>query len=180
MLASCARDPIVTGMDTVTVGNWRVERGTDRVTGAPISSAVLPTRSVSTTKIIYPPPAHIQLSCFKEAPAVTIHFEFKIGSTRNAEFGYRFDDKPGHIGDVRFVDDYKSVIIENKDEVARFVNEMTTSNVLYVLIRSFTVGRTTAEFHLEGAPEAINAALAGCPVKPPAPTSGAPVKRSAT
>ena len=167
LLASCARDPIVTGMDAATVGNWRVERGTDRITGAPISSAILVTYKVSTSKIIVPPAAQMQLACFKQEPTAVFRFQFKIGSTRNAEFGYRFDDKPGHIAKARFVDDYKSVIIEDKDEMARFVGEMATSKELYVLIRSITVGRTSAEFHIDGAPTAINAALATCPVNPP-------------
>lgn len=167
LLVSCARDPIVTGMDATTVGSWRVEKGTDRITGAPISSAILVTYRVSTTKIIVPPAAQMQLTCFKQEPTAVFRFQFKIGSTRNAEFGYRFDDKPGHIANARFVDDYKSVIIEDKEEMARFVGEMTTSKMLYVLIRSITVGRTSAEFPIDGAPTAINAALAGCPINAP-------------
>jgi hypothetical protein len=179
LLTSCARDPIVTGTAMATAGNWHVEQGTDRITGTPIFSAITLTHTVSTSKIIFPPPVMMQLSCFKEAPTVVVRFPFKIGSTRNAEFGYRFDDKPGHIGNVRFVDDYKSVIIEDKDEVTRFVGELTTSHVLYVLIRALSVGRTAAEFNLDGAPTAINAAYAGCPPhRPTQPAAAAPRPRS--
>ena len=113
----------------------------------------------------------MQLSCFKSQPVVIFAFQFKIGSTRNAEFGYRFDDRPGHQPRARFVDDYVKVIIEEPAEVAPFVNELATSRSLYVLIRSLNAGRTSAEFQLDGAPEAIKAALAGCPVGQPATRS---------
>ena len=52
-------------------------------------------------------------------------------------------------------------------DVAQFVSEMATSNVLYIRIRSFSAGRTAAEFKVDGAPAAIASAYAGCPVKPP-------------
>jgi hypothetical protein len=38
-----------------------------------------------------------------------------------------------------------------------------------VRIRSLNAGRTAAEFKVEGAQAAIDAALAGCPVTAPAP-----------
>lgn len=179
LLASCARDPIVTGTDTSAVGNWRIEKGTDRITAAPISSAIIVSHTVSTAKIIVPPPAQMQLICFKQEPTAVFRFQFKVGSTRNAEFGYRFDDKPGHIAKARFVDDYKSVVIEDKSEMARFTDEMATSNTLYVLIRSLTVGRTSAEFHVGGAPAAISAAFAGCPAGAPQPRHAGPASAPA-
>jgi len=165
LLASCARDPIVNGIATASSGNWHIEKTIDRITGAPVSSAFVTTLAISRTDVLLPPAAQLQLICFKDQPAALFKFQFKIGSTRNAEFGYRFDDKPGHISDARFVDDYKSAIIQDPDEMARFVSELTTSNVLYVRIRALNVPRTTAEFHVDGAPGAINSALAGCPVK---------------
>ena len=179
LLACCARDPIVTGMDATTVGNWHVEKGADRITGTPISSALIVTHTVSTAKIIVPPAAQMQLICFKQEPTAVFRFQFKIGSTRNAEFGYRFDDKPGHIAKARFVDDYKTVVIEDKEEMVRFVGEMATSKVLYVLIRSLTVGRTSAEFHVDGAPAAVDAAFAGCPAGQPQPRHAGDLPRPA-
>jgi hypothetical protein len=107
-------------------------------------------------------------------------FQFKVGSTRNSEFGYRFDDNPGHRSRARFVDDFTRVIIGDNAEVAQFVSEMMTSKTLYVPIRSLNAGRTSAEFHLDGAPVAISAALAGCPVTPPTPRGGAPAGRPRT
>ena len=168
LLAACTHDPVVTGADTVAAGNWRIERSADRITGAPISSALLPTRTVSHTSIVVPPAAQMQLTCFKGQPAVVMAFQFTIGSTRNSELSYRFDEKPGHLPKVRFVDDYKKVIIEDPAEVSLFVSELAASKSLYVLIRSLNGGRTSAEFQLDGAPAAIESGLAGCPVNQPA------------
>jgi hypothetical protein len=167
-LGACARDPVVTGVNAISAGNWRIEQSKDRITDAPISSAVLTTRAVSHTAITFAPPALMQLSCFKGQPVVVFAFQFKIGSTRNAELGYRFDDRPGHQPRARFVDDYIKVIIEDPAEVAPFISEMAASKTLYVLIRSLNAGRTSAEFKLEGASEAIKAALATCPAGQPA------------
>lgn len=169
-LCSCAHDPIVNGVATESIGNWHIEKTTDRITGAPISSAFVTTLAVSRTGELLPPAAQFQLACFKNQAVAFFKFPFKVGSTRNAEFGYRFDDKPGHVGDARFVDDYKSAVIQDPDEMARFVSELTTSNILYVRIRALNEPRTSAEFHVDGAPEAIKAALAGCPVKSMPPT----------
>ncbi len=163
-LSGCvtARDPAVVPTAALKpAGNWRVERQTDRITGAPISSAFLPTRS-SHTRERYPRSAHVQLACFKGEPLVRFAFDVRIGSTRNSEFGYRFDDKPGRTGEVRFLQDYKTVVIEDNTEVARFLNELAKSEKLYILIRSLNAGRTAAEFRLEGAGDAIEQALAGC------------------
>ena len=175
LLSACVRDPIVTAANTTAAGNWRIEREVDRITGAPISSAHLGTRTVSNASVVFPPPADIQLTCFKDQPVIVFAFLFKIGSTRNAELSYRFDDKPGHMAQVRFTDDYQRAVIEDRNEVARFTDEMATSNVLYVLIRSINRGRTSAEFRPEGAPAAIGAAFAGCPLN-----AGLPAKRSNT
>ncbi|HEX5508009.1 MAG TPA: hypothetical protein VFX37_05850 [Pseudolabrys sp.] len=167
LLGACMpRDPIVIGTNTAPAGNWRIEQQIDRVTGKPISSAFVTTHKVSTSKILFPPPAQLQLLCFKGMPNVSFLFPFKVGSTRNASFGYRFDERPGHEIDVRFVSNYRSVLIEQPDEVAQFVDELSTAKGLYILIRSLTAaGRTTAEFRLEGAPAAIKAAYLTCPIQ---------------
>ncbi len=180
LLAACARDPAVTSLDAASAGNWRIERQLDGITGGPISSALLVTRTVSTAKIVFPPPVQIRLLCFQNQPAVLLAFEFMIGSTRIAEFSYRFDNKPGHLARVRFTDDYRRVIIEDRNEVAQFVGEMVTSKVLYLLIRSINRGRNSAEFHLDGALAAINAAFAGCPVAPGKRAGTEPMPRPAT
>jgi len=86
----------VAGVNAVSAGNWRIEQSKDRITDAAISSAVLMTRTVSHSTIAFPPPAQMQLGCFKGQPVVIFAFQFKVGSTRNAELGYRFDERPGH------------------------------------------------------------------------------------
>ena len=130
---------------------------------------------VANGAILFPPPAKLQLICFKEHPAVVFDFAFKIGSTRNAELGYRFDDKPGHQPRVRVVDTYKTVVIEDPNEVALFASELAGSDNLYIRIRSLTAaGRTSAEFKVAGAPAAIAAAYAGCPLTPTAHASALP------
>jgi hypothetical protein len=96
-------------------------------------------------------------------------FEFKIGSNVNSVLGYRFDEKPGHEIKARFLQDFKTVVIEDQAEVAQFLGELETSAALYVRIRSLNMERTAAEFRLEGGADAIKEALAGCPLAP-APT----------
>lgn len=165
-LAACVTpDPLVSSSSATPVGNWRIERQVDRVTGAPLSSALLQTRTSSHSNVAFPQPAMLQLTCFREQPIVRLSFEFKVGSDRNSMLGYRFDDKPGHEADARFLQDYRTVVIEDKTDVARFVSELATSKVLYVRIRSLNAGRTTAEFRLDGAAAAIEAGLAGCPIE---------------
>jgi hypothetical protein len=182
LLAACTRDPFVSvnSAETPSAGEWRIERQVDRVTGAPISNAVLITNQVSNANLLIAPPARLNLACFKTKPAVIIAFAFKIGSTRNAELGYRFDDKPGHEPHVRIVDDYKTVIIEDPQEVAQFVNELATSSGLYVRIRSLNAARTSAEFKVAGAPAAIAAAYAGCPLTPATHASASTPVRAGT
>ena len=167
--SGCARDPMVSTAYATPVGNWKVERQVDRITGAPLSSALLTANTGSNTAEPFAHLATMQLLCFKNEPVVRIAFDFKVGSNRNSALGYRFDEKPGHEIEARFVQDYKTVVIEDRAEVAQFVSELSTSNVLYVRIRSLNAGRSSAEFNLEGAPAAIEAALAGCPATPPAP-----------
>src|ERR1039458_10842710 len=68
LLAACTHDPYVsvTTANTTPVGEWRIERQVDRVTGAPISSALLMTRRVSNSNVMFAPPAQMPLACFKK------------------------------------------------------------------------------------------------------------------
>jgi hypothetical protein len=179
-LCGCApRDPYISApAQTVTAGQWQIERQTDRVTGAPLSSATLITRTVAHTAVAFPPPASLQLMCFKEQPIVRLAFQFKIGSTRNAVLGYVFDDQPGREPEARFVDGYHAVVIEDQAEVARFARALAAAKVLYVRVRSLNAGRSSAEFRVDGASVAIAAAYAGCPLPPDQPAP-APKRTSA-
>lgn len=164
MLAACAgRDPYVSGA-LGSAGEWGTEKHTDRITGAPMSNSYLATRKVSNGAILIPPPARLQLMCFKDQPAVLISFDFKIGSTRNAEVAYRFDEKPGHEPHARIIDDHKAVLIDDSKEVAQFTSELATSENLYLRIRALTAPRTSAEFKVTGAAPMIAAAYASCPL----------------
>jgi hypothetical protein len=170
LLGGCtARDPYVSNTaNTVSSGEWRIERQTDRITGSAIASALLWTRNSSHSGEDYAKPAQMQLTCFEQKPVVRLVFEFKIGSDKNSALGYRFDDKPGRDNvESRILLGYNVIVIEDKTAVAQLVDELINSNVLYLRIRSLNAGRTTAEFRVAGAAAAVQAALAECPVAAP-------------
>lgn len=180
-LGACALDPLTSPLTPVTTsGSWKIEKAEDRVTGGPIASAMVVTRKSSNTGTLFSHNASMQLACFIDRPVVTFSFDFKIGTNLNSFLGYRFDEKPGHEIGARFVQGASTVVIEDRDEVAQFVSELATSRVLYVRLRSYNGGRTAAEFPVDGAPAAIQAAFAHCPVKPAAPparTASLPMRR---
>lgn len=173
LLGACAgRDAFVSpSAEKTTAGNWKIEKVTDRVTGVPVSSALL-TTTASNSGVQNPQPAMMQLTCFDKTPLVRFSFDFKIGSDKNSILGYRFDEKPGHDNvESRVLVGYTVIVIEDPAEVFRFVQELATSGALVVRIRSLNAGRTVADFKLDGAQAAIDAGFAGCPVvaPPPAP-----------
>lgn len=172
-LTACARDPYITTTRTVSSGLWKIERVADRITGAPLSSAILMTRQSANSEDYFTKPATLQLMCLKQQPVVRIGFQFRVGSTRNASLGYRFDDKPGHEANVRFIQDFRTVVIEDRAEVARFASELAASKVLYVRIRALNYPRSSAEFEVDGGEAAVQSAFASCPV-------GLPQQRAAT
>lgn len=170
VLGACATpDPYVANPATTTSGNWKIEKQVDRITGVPVPSAMLVIDNASNSFAEYARPASMQLTCFEGKPMVRFAFEFKVGTDPNSIIGYRFDEKPGHDNvAARFLQEYRTVVIEDRAAVAAFANELATSSVLIIRIRSLAAGRTTAEFKLDGAPAAIEAAFAGCPLTPPA------------
>ena len=117
----------------------------------------------------FPQLSFMQLSCFINSPVISFKFPFKVDSKRNSFLSYRSDENPGHDTNARFVASASTVIIEDDKEVAEFIRELATAKILYIRIRSFNAGRTAAEYKVDGAPAAIAAAYAGCPVKPPPP-----------
>lgn len=163
--ACAARDPYVTSANTTPSGNWKIERQTDRITGTPLASAQLVTETSSNSADPKVRPAMLQLTCFDQYPVVRLSFGFKVGTGQNTIVGYRFDQQPGHDNvPSRIIGEHRIVMIEEKTEVARFVRELSQAGSLVVRIRSLNAGRTTAEFKLDGAAAAIEAAFAGCPV----------------
>jgi hypothetical protein len=168
LLGGCTpRDPYVSTANTISSGEWKIERQTDRITGNAIASALLWTRNSSHSGEDYAKPAEIQLICFESKPVARFVFDFKIGSDKNSSLGYRFDDRPGRDNvESRVLLGYNVIVIEEKTAVAQFVDELANSNVLYLRIRSLNAGRTTAEFRVAGAAAAVQAAFAECPVTP--------------
>lgn len=166
-VGGCARDPYVYASAIEERGPWEIERHADRVTGRGIASAYVANRNGSHTSEFFTQPVGLQLLCFKQEPIVRFAFSAKVGSNRNAMIGYRFDDKPGREIEGRFVDGQRNVVIEDRAEVAHFARELAASKVLYVRIRALNIGRSTAEFPVEGAQAAIDTAYAGCPLTPP-------------
>ena len=165
-LCGCAaRDPFVTSAGAITAGNWKIEQQTDKITGNPIGSAQLVTTVSSNSADSKVRSAMLQLTCFDKTPVVRISFEFKIGTDKNTIVGYRFDDKPGRDNiESRILSDHTIVVIEDGAEVKRFLADMPDASKLIIRIRSLNAGRTTAEFKLEGAPAAMEAAYKDCPV----------------
>lgn len=170
LLGACAgRDPYVAAPANTASGAWKIERQVDRITGAPVPSAIVVIDNASNSFADRPRPASLQLTCFDGKPLVRFAFDFKVGTEGNAMLGYRFDERPGHDNAAaRFLQQHRTVVIEDRTEVARFVGELADARSLIVRIRSLNAGRTTAEFKVEGAGAAIDAAFAGCPVAPPA------------
>jgi len=178
--ACAARDPYVAAPATATSGNWKIERQVDRITGVPVPSATNIINNASNTFAERPSLASMQLTCFDGKPMVRFAFEFKVGTDPNSTLGYRFDEKPGHDNvAVRFLQEHRTVVIEDRAAIITFVNELATSSALVVRLRSLNAGRTTADFKLDGAPAAIEAAFAGCPLTPPPQPNTKKKKRSA-
>ncbi|MBX9711006.1 MAG: hypothetical protein K2X60_08225 [Xanthobacteraceae bacterium] len=164
-LGGCAaRDPFVTSANAITAGNWKIEQQTDKITGNPIGSAQLTTDVSSNSADSKVRSAMLQLTCFDKTPVVRISFAFKVGTDKNTIVGYRFDDKPGRDNiESRILSDHTIIVIEDGAEVTRFLADMPNATTLLVRIRSLNAGRTTAEFKLDGASAAIEAAYRGCP-----------------
>ena len=162
-LSACGlRDPTVGTFNTTQAGAWQIEKQTDRITGAPLESALL-TAPSSHSSEPFAKKATLQLACFNKKPLVRLSFEVKVATTHSNEFGYRFDDRPGHQITVGFLGNDRVAVIEDGALVAQFLDELATGKMLYIRIRSLGFGRTTAEFNVEGAAAAMAATTAHCP-----------------
>lgn len=163
-LGGCARDPFVSNDDETRSADWYISQQIDRVTGAPLPSAAV-FGYASNSYVDFPKVSNFQLTCYDGRPLVRFSFAFKIGNDRESVFGYRFDEKPGHISvDARVVKDRQILVIEEPAAVATFLSELPGSRRLYIRIRSLIAGRTSAEYPLEGSEAAMKAAFANCPM----------------
>lgn len=168
-------------------GDWKIERDYDRVLGKPAGMAQLNARSRNERQagLRYPYDqfqlGSLQLTCFDNAPVVRLEFNHRIGSNRTSTLSYRFDERPGHDAQARFLQTYRIAVIEDSKEVAQFVEQLRTSSKLYIRVTSHVAGTSTVEFSLKGAPTAIEAAFQSCPVdsaaKPPTAMSPATESR---
>ncbi len=106
------------------------------------------------------------LMCFKKSPLVRLRFNYKVGSNKSANLAYRFDDNQGVEPKARFLRDFSTIVIDDPSEVRRFLVELTSASKLVMRVDSLIVGRTNIEMNVQGAPAAIEAALAACPLPP--------------
>jgi hypothetical protein len=164
LLGGCARDPYVTGEGETRSAGWYISQQIDPVTSAPLpSSAVF--GYASNSNVDFPKVSQFQLTCFDGRPLARFSFAFKIGNDLESTFGYRFDDKPGHVNvDARIIKDRQIIVIEEPAALATFLSELPGSRKLYVRIRSLIAGRSSAEYPLEGSEAALKAAFANCPM----------------
>jgi hypothetical protein len=151
------------GGSTQSAGHWNIERRIDRISGTP-------TARVYVRKMVLNRRGELdwetfQIGCFNGRPIARVAFHARVGTNRNAIFEYRFDANPGHKPYAEILTDHRTVVIEEKGELARFLGELATANVLLVRVSSLTGPPTEVVFQVAGAPAAIEAAYAACPVE---------------
>lgn len=150
---------------TPEAGDWKIERGYDRIQGKPSGVAHVSARSRNDrVRDLGLQLGWLQLACFENAPVIRLEFNHRIGSNRTSALSYRFDENPGRDTQARFLATYKIAVIEDPKEVAQFVDQLRTSSKLYVRVVSHVAGTTTVEFPVKGASAAIEAAFQSCPV----------------
>ena len=147
--------------------SWTIDRKPDPITGAGANAWVMATRVTVPPGKFTAPPAALQLLCFKNEPVVRLRFAQKVGSNRSASLAYRFDEKPGHEANGRVLPDFKTVVIEDRSDVAKCVKELASANEVIVSVNSLIVGKTNPAFPVRGAPAAIAEAFAQCPLQSP-------------
>jgi hypothetical protein len=145
---------------------WQIKSDVD-----PISGRATPTASLWTEEVMFANPRHeapavLQLMCLDGRPVARLAFHLRVGAERNSTFAYRFDQRPGHESTATFQSDNKTVVIDDRAEMKRFMDELATSNILFVRARSPVRGDTTAEFRVSGAPAAIQAVMTACKPAP--------------
>ncbi len=158
LLAAC----VTPGSERPGAGEWRFIKINDPVRGQLTTVALYLQRYDFKKEEIES--TVLQLLCFKREPVVRLHFPDKVGSNRSATLTYRFDDKPARESGARFLQDFRTIVLEDKDEIAEFVSNLGTAQMLSLSVSSLVVGQSWARFKVAGAPQAIEAAYAACPV----------------
>jgi len=185
MIFACALGACAGGnLGTPLAGEWKVEQRADRVADKPVQSAVLMTRSRNANVSKQSPTAQqmasLQLLCFDGDPVVRLHFSSDVGSDRNSRVTYKADNNPARRPNARILQDFQTVMIEDKKDVAQLATDLRGAKRLDVTVTALINGMTTAEFNVDGAPTAIDAAFASCPLPTqPAPRVSGPASRVA-
>jgi hypothetical protein len=177
-LSACAGGNFETSVPGA--GEWKFGQRADRVADQPIQSAGLTTKSRNAkserNNPALPHVASLQLLCFDGEPVVRFYFSHEVGSDRNSRLTYKFDNKPGMKPNARILQDFQTVMIEDKKDVAQFVNGLREAKHLDITVTALVAGQTIAEFNVEGAAAAIEASYKACPVATP-PAAPAPRSR---
>jgi len=143
-------------------GDWRITTRVDSVTGAKILNVRLEARKTAHDGLFLAPDALLQLGCLKNHPLIHVAFAFQIGSKADSEISYRFDNQPAQPVEARILRGLRIMVIEDKNEVAKFIDGLATANALYLVISSLDKGRTSAEFRVAGAQTPIEWITANC------------------
>ncbi|MFL9828029.1 hypothetical protein [Rhodoplanes sp. SY1] len=159
-------------------GSWRIEHRIDRITGKPAPSATVITTSTS-NKTADIRDAVLQVTCFEARPVVRFSFDIRVGADRNSTFAYRVDDRPGDEVEATFLQDHRTVVIDDPATVAKFIEDVSRGSLLIVRTASLFAGRTVAEFRVVGASTAVAPVLAACPLVMPTSAPASPRRRAA-
>ncbi len=174
-LGACASGNI--GTPLAGGGEWKIEQRADRVADQPVQSAKLSTRSRNAKAAGrnpgVPQLASLQLLCFDGEPVVRFFFTHDVGSNRNSRLSYKFNDKPAVRPNARILQDFQTVMIEDKKDVAVFASGLRDARKLDITVSALINDQTLAEFNVEGGAAALDASYKTCPV-PAAPASPAP------
>jgi hypothetical protein len=148
--------------ETTSSGDWQITKQVDSVTGAKTVNIQVLSDRTSHGGLTFAQGARLQLACFKGQPLVHFQFGFQIGSKSDSEIAYRFDDRAAHAIKPHILRGLETMVIENKAEVAQFMNELATANRLYLMINSLAKGSSAASFKVAGAPAAIELIRTAC------------------
>jgi hypothetical protein len=110
----------------------------------------------------------LQLLCFDGDSVVRFFFSHDVGSNRNSRLAYRFDGRPAVRPNARVLQDFQTVMLEDRADVVTFVNGLREAKRLDITMGSLNSGNTIAEFNVEGGAAAIEASYKTCPL-PAAP-----------
>ncbi|HET7447575.1 MAG TPA: hypothetical protein VFJ49_06650 [Methyloceanibacter sp.] len=163
LLSACAGiSPLGPGAEVTSSGAWQISKSTDSVTGEATGNIKLTANQTSHDGRTFPGGTGLQLVCFKGQPVVHFIFIFQIGSKSDSEISYRFDDKPAHTIKPHILRGLEMMVIEDRSEVAQFMNGLATANTLYLTINSLAKGGSTASFNVAGASPAIELVHKAC------------------